>query len=96
MLKIYLDLNFDVIKKADNSRYANGDNIKLVNRRPIALFSNFKLTTNSGSYLEEISQAHIVCLKQKILTSSIGLGDLYIGLIKNGEGGKTSWLKTKT
>ena len=40
-LKSYLDLHFEVIKRADNSRYANGDAIRLVNLGPIALVRNF-------------------------------------------------------
>ena len=36
LLNSYLDLNFEVIKKADNSRYANDNDIKLVNLAPIA------------------------------------------------------------
>ena len=47
LLTSYLDLNFEVIKKADDSRYGNGVDIELVNLGPIALFSNFKLTTSS-------------------------------------------------
>ena len=39
-VKIYLELNFEVIKKLDASRYADGDDIRLVNRGPIALFRN--------------------------------------------------------
>ena len=37
LLKSYLDLNFEVIKKADDSRYVNGNDIKLVNLGPISL-----------------------------------------------------------
>ena len=37
LLNSYLDLNFEVIEKADDSRYANGNDIKLVNLGPIAL-----------------------------------------------------------
>ena len=48
LLNSYLDLNFEVIKKADNSRYGNGNYIGLVNLGPIALFSNFRLTKSSG------------------------------------------------
>ena len=62
LLNSYLDLNFEVIKRADNSKYANGNDIRLVNFGPIALFSNFKLTTTSGKHLEDISHAHIVSL----------------------------------
>ena len=62
LLNSYLDFNFELIKTADNSRYANGDGIHLVNFGPIALFSNFKSTTSSGKHLEDISHAHIVSL----------------------------------
>ena len=41
LLIIYLDLNVEVIKKANNSRYGNGNDKRLVNIRPVALFSNF-------------------------------------------------------
>ena len=33
LLKSYLDLSFEVIKKAVNSRYANGNHIRLFNLR---------------------------------------------------------------
>ena len=66
-LNSYLDLNFEVIKKADDSRYGNGVDIKLVNLGPIALFSNFKLTTSSGKHFEFISHAHIVSLMYKLI-----------------------------
>ena len=75
----YLDLNFEVIKKADNSRYGNGNDIKLINLCPIALFSNFKLTTSSGKHLEDISHAHLVSLMYKLITSSKGSDELSIG-----------------
>ena len=66
----YLDLNFEVIKTADNSRYANGNDIRLVNLGPIALFSNFKLTTSSGKHLEDINLSHTVSLMYELITSS--------------------------
>ena len=78
-LNSYLDLNFEVIKKADDSRYGNGNDVKLVNMGPIALFSNFKLTTSSGKHLEDISHAHLVSLMYKLITSSKGSDDLSIG-----------------
>ena len=79
LLNNYLDLNFEVIKKTDDSRYANGNDIKLVNLGPIALFSNFKLTTSSGRHLEDISHAHLVSLMYKLITSSKNSDDLSIG-----------------
>ena len=79
LLNSYLDLSFEVIKKDDNSRYANGNDIRLVNLGPIALFSNFKLTTSSGKHLEDISHAHLVSLMHKLITSSKDSNDLSIG-----------------
>ena len=57
-----LEINFEVIRKADNSRYTNGNDIRLVNLGPIALFSSFKLTTSSGKHLENMSHSHSVSL----------------------------------
>ena len=75
----YLDLNFEIIKRADNTRYGNGNDIRLINLGPIALFSNFKLTTSSGKHLEDISHAHLVSLMYKLITSSKDSDDLSIG-----------------
>ena len=79
LINSYLDLNFEVIRKADDSRYGNGNDIRLVNLGPIALFSTFKLTTSSGKHLEDNSHAHLVSLKYKLITSSKGTDDLSIG-----------------
>ena len=78
-LKNYLDINFEVIEKADDSRYGNGNDMRLVNLRPIALFSNFKLTTRTGKHLEDISHAHRVSLIYKLITSRKNSDDLSIG-----------------
>ena len=79
MLNSYLELNFDVLHAGTNNRYVDGNNIRLVNLGPIALFSNYKLTTSSGKHLENIDHAHIVSLMYKLLTSSKGSDDLSIG-----------------
>ena len=79
LLNSYLDLNFEVLKKADKSRYGNGNVIKLVNMAPIALFSNFNLTTSSGNHLEDFSHAHLVSLMYKLITSIKDSDDLSIG-----------------
>ena len=79
MLNSYLELNFDVLRAATNNRYVDAKDIRLVNLGPIALFSNYKLTTLSGKHLEEISQAHFVSLMYKLLTSSKDSDDLSIG-----------------
>ena len=80
LLNSYLELNFDVLHAATNNRYVDGNDIKLVNLGPIALFSNYKLTNSSGKHLENIDHAHIVSLMYKLLTSSKGSDDLSIGL----------------
>ena len=85
LLNSYLDLNFEVIKKADNSRYADGNDIKLVNLAPIALFSNFKLTTSSGKHLDDFSHAHLVSLMYKLITSSKKRDDISIGFNRSSE-----------
>ena len=79
MLNSYLDLNFDVLHAATNNRYADGNDIRLINLGLISLFSNYKLTTSSGKHLEDISHAHIVSLMYKLITSSRGSDDLSIG-----------------
>ena len=79
LLISFLDLNFEVIKKADNSRYANGNDIRLDNLGVIDLFSYFISTTSSGKHLEDISHAHIVSLMYKLLPSSSGSDDVSIG-----------------
>ena len=79
LLTSYLDLNFEVIKKVDDPRYGNGNDIRLVKLGPVALFSNFKLSTSSGKHLEDISHAHLVSLMYKLITSSKDSNDLSIG-----------------
>ena len=79
LLNSYLELNFDVLHAVTNNRYADGNDIKLVNLGPIALFSNYRLTTSSGKHLENIYHAHIVSLMYKLLTSSRSSDDLSIG-----------------
>ena len=69
LLNSYLELNFDVLHAVTNNRYVDGNNIRLVNLGPIALFSNYELATSSGKHLENIDHAHIVSLMYKFLTS---------------------------
>ena len=79
LLNSYIEINFDVLKAATSNRYADADDIRLVNLGSIALFSNYKLATSSGKHLEGISHAHIVSLMYKLLSSSKGSDDLSIG-----------------
>ena len=83
LLNSYLELNLDVLQAATNNRYVDANDIRLVNLGPIALFSNYKLTTSSGKHLEEISHAHIVSLMYKLLSSSKDSDDLSIGFDRN-------------
>ena len=52
LLDSYLELTFHVLHAVTNNRCVNPFNIRLVNLGPIALFSNYKLTTSSGKHLE--------------------------------------------
>ena len=79
MLNSYVEIVFNALQAATNNRYVDANDIRLVNLGPIALFSNYKLTTSSGKHLEEISHAHIVSLWYKLLTSSKDNEDLSTG-----------------
>ena len=92
----YIELNFDVLQVATNNRYVDANDIRLVNLGPIALFSNYKLTTSSGKHLEEISHAHIVSLMYKLLTSSKDGDDLFIGFDRNRGRRKNELTNIKT
>ena len=64
----YISLEFEVLKN-DDTRYADNDQISLVNFGPAALFSEAKLTTSSGIHLEKVDNLHTVSLMHKLLTS---------------------------
>ena len=74
----YLFLEFEVLKN-DDTRYADGNPISLVNFGPIALFSEAKLTTSSGKHLEKVDNLHCVSLMYKLLTSTHGTSELLYG-----------------
>ena len=95
LLNIYLDLNLDVLHAAAGYRYADGDNIRLVNLAVIASFSIYKLTTSSGKHLEEVSNSHMVSLLYKLLTSSRGSDDLSIGFDRSRDRRKQEKTKYK-
>ena len=65
----YISLEFEVLKN-DDTRYADGDQISLVNFGPVALFSEVKLTTSSGKHLEKVDNLHPISLMYKLLTSN--------------------------
>ena len=64
----FINLEFEVLKNADNTRFDDGDDIKLTNLGPIALFSEASLKTSSGKHLEKIDNLHTVSLMYKLLT----------------------------
>ena len=65
----YISLELEVFKN-NNTRYIDNDQTSLVNFGPIALFSEAKLVTSSGSHLEKVDNLHTVCLMYKLLTSN--------------------------
>ena len=72
-------LNFDVLHAVTNTRYAIGNDIRLVKFGAIALFNIRKLATSSGKHIEEVGHAHIVSLVYKLITSSKESDDLSVG-----------------
>ena len=79
LLYSHLDINFDVLHAATNNTYTDADDIGLINLGVMALFSIYKLVTHSSKHLEEINNAHTVCLMYKVVTSSKDSDDLSIG-----------------
>ena len=96
LLNSFIEINSDVLKAATSNRYADADDIRLINLGPIALFSNYKLTTSSGKYLEDIDHAHIVSLVYTLLSSSRDSDDLSIGFDRNRDKRKRELLNNKT
>ena len=74
----YISLEFEVFKN-DDTRYADGDQISLVNFGPVALFSEAKLTTSSGKHLEKVDNLHPISLIYKLLTSNQQTSQLMYG-----------------
>ena len=83
LLNSCLQTNFEVIRKTDNSKYAKGNEVKLVNLVAFALIINLKLAASSGKHLEDINHATIGCLLYKLLTLSRGSDDLSIGFVRD-------------
>ena len=75
---IYISLEFEVLKN-DDTRYADGDQISLVNFGPVALFSEVKLTTSSGKHLEKVDNLHPISLMYKLLISNQQTSQLMYG-----------------
>ena len=86
---------FGVLQAATNNRYIDGDDIRLVNEGPIALFSSYKLQSSSGKHIEETNHAHIVCLMYKLITSAGNTDDLSIGFDRDRDRRKTELTNNK-
>ena len=95
LLNSYIEINFDVSKAATSNRYADADYIRLINLGPIALISNYKLSTSSGKHLENIDHAHIVSLMYKLLSSSRDTDDLSTGFDRSRDKRKRELLNNK-
>ena len=74
----FISLEFEVLKN-NNTRFADGDEIGLVNFGPISLFSEAKLTTSSGKHLEKVDSLHLISLMYKLLTSTKSTSQLLYG-----------------
>ena len=78
----FISLEFEVLKN-NNTRYADGDEIGLVNFGPISLFSEAKLTISSGKHLEKVDNLHLISLMYKLLTSTKSTSQLMYGFEEN-------------
>ena len=74
----FISLEFEVPQN-NNTRYADGDEISLVNFGPVALFSEAKLTTSSEKHLEKVDNLHPISLMYKCLTSGSQTSQLLYG-----------------
>ena len=78
MRNSYISLAFEVLKN-DDTRYADNDQISLVNFGPVALSSEAKLTTSSCKHLEKVDNLHTVCLMHILLTPQQQTSQLMYG-----------------
>ena len=82
----YTELNFNVTHRAGvHAWYADGDHKWLVKLGPIAWFNKYRLTSSSGKEVEEIDNAHLLCLRYKLLSSSRYSDHLQIGFHRRNE-----------
>ena len=78
VLGSYLESNFEVLHASTSNRFVDGDDIRLVNLGPTALFSFYKLTSGLGEHIKEIWHAHVACLTYKFLSIATRCDDLSI------------------
>ena len=76
--------------------YADDDHTSLVNLGPIALFNKYRLTRSSGKETEEIDNAHVICLRHKLTSSSRDSDDLSIGFHRSIEARERDLSNNKT
>ena len=93
----YLDIygNLNLTAGADN-RFLDGDNIRLVNQAPLALFNKYRLTSSSGRELQEVDNAHVFRLMHKLISSIRDSEELSIGFQKNIEARERELTNNKT
>ena len=64
----YLELDFIVTHTAGaHAQYADGDHLRIVNLDPIALFNRYSLGSSPGKEVEEVDNAHVICLMHKVI-----------------------------
>ena len=71
-------MKFDVVHDASNNIYGDDNDIRLINSGPSAFFINYRLKMSPNKHQQNISQAHIVSLMYKIITSLKDSDDLSI------------------
>ena len=74
----YISLDFEVLKET-NTRYADGDQISIVNFGPFVIFKEAKVTTSSGKHLEKVDNLHPISLLYKCLSSTQSTSQLLYG-----------------
>ena len=86
MKNSYLEIDFNVNHKAGtHNRYVDTDHIRLDNLGNTALFNKYRLTSSSAKEIEEIDNAHVVCLMHKLISSSRDSDVLSIGFHRSIE-----------
>ena len=76
----YLDLDFNVINRSvAHNRDVYGEHNRLVNLGSMVFFIKYRLTSSSGKEIEEIDNAHVICLMHKLISSSRDSDDLSSG-----------------
>ena len=73
------------MKKTDNFRYANGNDIRSVALGTIAFFSLLKWKNSCGKHLEDNSHGHIVSLMYTLILSAEDTDDLSNGFDRDRE-----------